>query len=83
MGLNCTPLGKEEAKPQNTQFQKCSETTGKRVGLPWDLALNLSVHVGDQTDPGSTGMHTLVVFDGISTVKITTKTFWTVVPDLG
>ena len=65
--------------PQNTQFQKFSEMTGKRVGFPWDLALILPINVGDQGDPGSRGMHTLVVFGGISTVRIATKTFWTVV----
>ena len=65
--------------PQNTQFLKFSEMTGKRVGFPWDLALILPINVGDQGDPGSRGMHTLVVFGGISTSRIATKTFWTVV----
>ena len=67
---------------RGSQFQKFSEMTGKRVGFPWDLALILPINVGDQGDPGSRGMHTLVVFGGISTVGIATKTFWTVVPYL-
>ena len=65
--------------PQNTRFKKFSATTGTRVGFPWDRALILPINVGDQGDQGSRGMHTLVVFGGISTVRIATKTFWTVV----
>ena len=61
---------------QNNEFQKFSATTGKRVGFAPDLALILPINVGDQGDPGSRGMHTLLVFGGISTVKIVTKTFW-------
>ena len=62
-------------RPQNTQFQKFSEMTGKRVGFPWDLALILPINVGDQGDRGSRGMHTLVAFGGISTVRIVQRLF--------